>query len=166
MSMSKMFLAEIEHEMATTRKVLEAVPEGKWDWKPHEKSMTLGRLTGHIAENAEWAATMMNTEELDLAEADSGPFSATSKDGLLAAFDKNLTTCREALEGRPDEAFAVIWKMYQGDQELLVMPRGAVIRAWILNHLVHHRGQLSVYLRLLDAPVPSIYGPTADDPSF
>lgn len=166
MSMSKMFLTEIDHEMATTRKVLEAVPEGKWDWKPHEKSMTLGRLAGHIAENAEWAVTMMDSEDFDLAQFDDESFSADSREGLLAAFDKNVEACKNALKGRPDADFGVVWTMRQGEQQILSMPRAAVIRSWILNHLIHHRGQLSVYLRLLDATLPSIYGPTADDPSF
>lgn len=167
MSISEALLSEFQHEAIATRRMLELVPEDQLDFKPHEKSMTLGRLAGHLAEIPQWADNAMTTEELNMNPGDGpGPFEATSQAGLLATFDKNVELCSQALSGRDDADFAVVWKMRMGDKEIISMPRAAVIRVWVLNHLYHHRGQLSVYLRLLDRPLPAVYGPTADASGF
>lgn len=161
------FMAELEHEAAVTRRVLERVPEDRLDFKPHEKSMTLGRLAGHVAEIPMWGATTLTTEELDMAApSEIDAFEATDRAGLLARFDREVESFRRAGEGRGDEELFEEWTFRSGDQVLFRMPKASVIRVWVLNHLVHHRGQLSVYLRLLDVPVPAIYGPSADEQPF
>ncbi len=168
MSISQAFLAEFNHEATGSRKMLEAVPEDKLDWKPHEKSMTLGRLAGHLAENPMWGCSIMQSTELDFASEEGSkmePFIATSVAELLESFDKGVETCREALD-QDDEAYSVVWTMRNGEQVMIEMPRVAVVRTWVFNHMYHHRGQLSVYLRLLDVPVPGVYGPTADVEGF
>src|SRR5579885_3217497 len=162
MPISASLLPEFEHEMATIRKCLERVPAEKFNYKPHEKSMTMGALAGHIAEMPGWGVPGLKQDSLDLAGGHT-PFEPKNTAELLATFDKNVAACREAIVESSDENFMRSWSLTMGGQTLMTMPKVAVIRTFVLNHLIHHRGQLSVYLRLNDIPVPSIYGPSADE---
>lgn len=155
-------LGEYTYEAAQTRKVLERVPEDKSDWKPHEKSMALGRLAVHVADLASWTTLTLTATELDLAGGWSLP-PFTTTDELLAMFDRNVEAGKEALMAAKDEELGVMWTLRMGSQVLLTMPRGQCVRSMCYNHVVHHRGQLTVYLRLLDVPVPGMYGPSADE---
>jgi uncharacterized damage-inducible protein DinB len=163
MSISASLLPEFDQEMATSRKVIERMREDKYDWAPHEKSMKAGRLASHIAEMTTWGTIAVNQDSLDLGAGDHQPFNAASRAELLEAFDKNVAECRKALEGASDEELMKPWSLKNGDQTILTVPKIAVIRSFVLNHIIHHRGQMSVYLRLTGTPVPSIYGPSADE---
>ncbi len=159
--------AELEHEAAVTRRLLERVPPDRLDWQPHPKSMTLGRLTGHISELAGWGKATVEQPEVDLASAgDRRGAVADSVDDLLAGFDSNVAAFAAALAASDDAALAVRWRLCHGERVIFELPRIAALRGFVLSHIVHHRGQLSVYLRLLEVPLPQIYGPTADDPAF
>ena len=158
-------LPEFDHEMATTRNVIARVPAEKFDFKPHDRSMTMGALASHIADMPTWAFVGINQDSLDLA-AGFKPFQAASSAELLDAFDKNVVLARGAIAAASDEAFIKNWSLKRGDVTLLTMPKIAVVRSFVMNHVIHHRGQLSVYLRLNDIPVPSIYGPSADEGSM
>ena len=161
MSFAETLLPEFDLEMASTRKAIERVPTDKGAWKPHPKSFSLGHLTQLIATMPGWLTNMATQSELDLAR---GPgYSLESTDSLLARFDKLVAEARTALANLKDADVAAPWSLKHGDRVLLTTPRGVTIRSTI-NHLVHHRGQLTVYLRLIDVPVPSMYGPTADEP--
>ena len=157
-----MLLPEWDHEMQTTRKYLERVPVDKLTWKPHAKSMTLGQLAGHVAEMPGWGVGTVESDFFDMA-ASYKPFKYTTTKELLDLFDKNVKESRSALEGASDETFGKMWALKAGDQTILSMPKIGSIRSVILNHVIHHRGQLSVYLRQNDVPVPSTYGPSADE---
>jgi len=162
MSIAETLLPEFDQEMANTRKMLERVPDGKFDYKPHEKSMTLGRLAGHVGEIPTYASGTLLFERLDL-KGDEKPFSPTTRQELLDAFDKNVVEARELLSKTSDEELAKIWTMtYKGNQ-IFSMPRVAVLRGAVMNHLVHHRAQLGVYLRLNNVEIPGMYGPSADE---
>jgi uncharacterized damage-inducible protein DinB len=156
-------LPEFDHEMATTRRLLERVPSDKGTWKPHEKSFALGHLAQLVARMPGWITMTVRNPDLDLAGGTGYSFQPT--DELLAQFDKHVGEARAELAKVRDEAFGEPWSLRMGDRVLMTLPRGVVVRQHI-NHLVHHRGQLTVYLRLLDVPIPSIYGPTADERSF
>ena len=156
-------LQELEQEAPTTRRVLERVPEDQLGWKPHEKSMTLGRLAAHVAELPELILPALTQDEFDFGSGDFKPFEPQSTAGLLEKFDRNIEAAAGLLEKQPDDRMGEKWKLRSGDHVLFEMPRAAVVRFVGLNHVVHHRGQLSVYLRLLDVPLPSIYGPSADE---
>ena len=158
-------LPEFDHEMATTRKLLERAPEDRFDWKPHTKSFSLGDLVTHVATLPAWGVDTLTKTEYDIA-AGQPPAPPASTTELLTTFDKNVAATRSALVGRTDEELLVMWTLMRGDKAIFSMPRVGVWRSFLLSHLIHHRGQLSVYLRLLDVPVPSIYGPSADEPSF
>ena len=160
MSISDSLLPELDQEMATTRRLLERVPSDRGRWKPHEKSFPLGHLAQLVARMPGWITNMMATTELDLADAPAYSFEPTEK--LLAEFDRNVAEARDALAASSDEDFRVTWSLKHGDRALFSAPRGEVVRQTI-NHLIHHRGQLTVYLRLNDVPLPPIYGPTADE---
>ena len=157
-------LAELAHEMATTRRLLERAPDAKFGWKPHEKSMTLGRLTGHIAELPGWIGSIVAKPGFDFGGGDYKPLAPATTTELLAAFDKHVVLATEALKPLTDKALMETWRLTKGGQLIMEMPRVGVVRTLLLNHVIHHRGQLSVYLRLLNVPLPSIYGPTADTP--
>lgn len=162
---SQSLLPEFDHEAATTRRVLAAVPAGQFGWRPHEKSFTMGELSTHLANLLSWAAPTMTTELMDI-EPNGEPWKEPGYDTLeavLAAFDANAKAAREAIAAASDEAFLANWSLAKNGKVMMTMPRVAVIRGFIMNHMIHHRGQLSVYLRLTGAPVPSIYGPSADD---
>ncbi len=157
------FLAELENEAKVTRECLARVPIEKSDWKPHEKSMTMGRLAVHCAEMFGWTKETLTQDVLDFATADMTPFQPKSTDELLAFFDDHVEKAKGILGETSDEAMFTDWTMQNGEQVYFTMPKVAVMRTFVLNHIIHHRGQLSVYLRLNDIPVPSIYGPSADE---
>jgi uncharacterized damage-inducible protein DinB len=166
MSLAQMLLPEFDNEMATTRRLLERVPEEKMGWLPHEKSMTLGRLSGHLAELARFGGIVVTTEFLDVSPAGATPpkrLDSRSRQEVLDLFDANVNQSREAIAQTDDAAYAETWTLRAGDHVVFSMPRIAALRTMLLSHTIHHRGQLSVYLRLTDTPVPSIYGPSADE---
>jgi uncharacterized damage-inducible protein DinB len=157
------FIAELEHEAATARKCLERIPAEKFDWKPHEKSMTFGALASHIAEMFSWTPATLEHPELDFAKMDYKPFEPQTTEELVEFFDKNVGEAVSTLRNSPDERFMETWSLKNGEQTYFTLPKVAVMRSFVMNHIVHHRGQLSVYLRMNDIPVPSIYGPSADE---
>ena len=160
-------LPEFDHEMANTRKTLERVPEDKLEWKPDPKSMTMGRLAGHIAEMPGWGAFTVSQAEMDLAAGGhQQPTVATSRGQLLAEFDKNVAASRAAIAGASDATLMEPWSLKNGSQVLLTMPKIGVIRTFVMNHIIHHRAQLTVYYRLNGVPVPALYGPSADEQAF
>jgi len=160
MSITTDLLPEFDQEMAATRRVLERVPGDKAQWKPHPKSFALGHLAQLVSWMPGWIASTLSQTSLDLAQA--GGYSYEKTETLLAGFDTSVREARAALTASRDADFAVPWSLKHGDRVLFTAPRGTVVRQHI-SHLSHHRGQLTVYLRLLDVPVPSIYGPTADE---
>lgn len=156
-------IGEFTQEVALTRKILERVPEDNYAWQPHEKSMTLGRLASHIAENPGWVASILQMEVLDMDAGGYVPFNAKNKVELLETFDEKVAEAMAIMPGQTDEHLVGIWRMKMGGKIVMEMPRVAVLRMFLLSHTTHHRGQLSVYLRMLDVSVPSIYGPSADE---
>lgn len=169
MPLAAAMLSEFDHEMATTRKALERIPEDKLGWKPHEKSMALGRLAGHVAELPGWVIPIMRQDSLDIAPKGGPtfvPLVATSCDQVLQAFDSNVAGGRAALAGATDEQLLQPWTLRAGGKTIFTLPRIGVLRSMVLNHSIHHRAQLGVYLRLNDIPVPSTYGPSADEPGM
>jgi uncharacterized damage-inducible protein DinB len=165
MSISQMLLPEFEQEMASTRKILERVPDGHFDYKPHPKSMPLGRLASHIAEMPSWAAHTIEQELLEL-QPGQQPFMANSRKELLESFDKNVAEARNKIAGVSDEELQKTWTMKFGGKEVLSMPRSSVLRIVVMNHMIHHRAQLGVYLRLNEIEIPGMYGPSADEQKF
>ena len=165
MAISSSLLPEFDQEMSTARTVIERVPEDQYGWKPHEKSMSAGRLASHVAEMPAWANVGITQESLDLAGGFQ-PFEGTSRAEVLGLFDTNVAAARAAIAGCSDETFMKDWSLKEGDKTLMTMPKIAVVRTFVLNHIIHHRGQLSVYLRQLNVSVPSIYGPSADEGSM
>jgi uncharacterized damage-inducible protein DinB len=166
MQINQALLPEFDMEMAKTRKTLERVPEDNFGWKPHEKSMTMGRLTGHIAEIPMWGTLTINESNFDVAPIGAPPpraFIAASRQEALDTFDKNVASARTAIEGASNERLMEPWSLLHGGAPMFTMPRIAVLRGFVMNHMIHHRAQLGVYLRLNDIPVPSIYGPSADE---
>jgi uncharacterized damage-inducible protein DinB len=161
MGIGQALIPEFDGEMATTRRVIERVPSERGDWKPHPKSFSLAHLALLVAGIPGWITKAIKETRLDLSK--SSGYSNQKTEALIAMFDKNVREAREALQGVKDTDLAVKWDLTFGDKVLWTAPRAEVVRQDI-NHLVHHRGQLTVYLRLLDVPVPSIYGPTADEP--
>jgi uncharacterized damage-inducible protein DinB len=162
-NLSAAWIGELQHEAATTRKILERVPEDKFGWQPHEKSMSFSRLATHVVEMFNWIKVTLETPELDFAGMDFKPFEPATNAELLELFDKNIAESVEALTNASDETFSENWTMRNGEQIYFTMPKMQVLRSFCLNHIIHHRGQLSVYLRLNDIPVPEIYGPSADE---
>lgn len=161
MTIAESLLPEFDLEMANTRKILAAVPDAALDWTPHPKSMTLGALATHIVNLAHWMRITAESDGLDLAtNPPSTPFA--SRDALLAAFDAGVPAARAALAGCADAQMMAPWTLRAGPRVVFTLPRAAVIRTSVLSHMIHHRGQLSVYLRLQDVALPEIYGPTAD----
>jgi uncharacterized damage-inducible protein DinB len=169
MKMTDLFLAELEREAVVTRRTLERVPEGKDDWKPHEKSMPLGYLASMVATMITWTGLIITQDELDLAPVGGKgvkPPDISTHAELLAAFDDSVAKAREALTSTTDEHLMTPWRFLAGGKVVSEQPRHVMLRDAVFNHLAHHRGQLTVYLRLLGAHVPSIYGPSADDNRF
>lgn len=166
MKLSEMILGEFDHEMANTRKSLERVPEDKFGWAPHEKSMKLGRLAGHVAEIPKWATMAIEREEVDIRPPGGGSaasLTAKSRQEALEAFDANVKAARTAIAGASDEHLMKPWTLLAGGQKIFTLPRMDVLRSMVMNHMIHHRAQLGVYLRLNNVPVPAIYGPSADE---
>ncbi len=162
MSLKDGLIAELKHESASTKKMLERVPYDKQDWKPHDKSMTLGKLAVHVAEIPHWISDIINIDEFDF-EQHYKPNQAGSQEELMKVYQDNLDAAVANIEKMGDADFFKMWTVKKGDQVYHNLPKVVAIRAWAFSHLVHHRGQLSVYLRLLDVPVPGMYGPTADE---
>ena len=165
-SMAEVLSEQFEREAANTRKALERVPFDKADWAPHEKSMTLGKLAGHIAEMGGWGASILTTEEYDMSpEGGEGysPPEFNSIDDVLSTFDDGVATSLATFEGMSDEAMMANWALKAAGEVHFEGPRDTVFRDLIVNHIIHHRGQLTVYLRLCDVPVPGMYGPSADE---
>ena len=161
--MTDALIGELKVEAATTRKLLERVPVDKNSWKPHEKSMALGNLSGHIAELPGWITVTMTTDEMDFAKREYKPFIAQSAGELVTHFDKMVEDAIAALKAASPEEYGKTWTLRNGDHIMFTMPKAAVLRSFALSHMYHHRGQLSVYLRLLDIPIPGMYGPSADE---
>ena len=157
------FIAEMKQEAAVARRCLERIPAENFDWKPHEKSMTFGRLATHVAEMFGWTKETLTQDVLDFATMEYKPLEPSSNEELLAYFDKEVATAIDVLGNTSDETFFTEWTMRNGEQVYFTLPKIGVMRSFVMNHIVHHRGQLSVYLRLNDIPVPSLYGPSADE---
>ncbi|MEW6734390.1 MAG: DinB family protein [Acidobacteriota bacterium] len=156
-------IMEFKHEAEKTRKHLERLPNSKLDWRPHEKSFTAGALASHIVECIHWADSIFNLDELDIDPTTYKPYQATSLADLLKAFDDNVANCNQVLAGIGEEAVMQPWRLKIMGKLRFEMPKAAVFRDFTLSHLIHHRGQFSVYLRLLNVAVPGSYGPTADE---
>ena len=166
MSLASVLVDQFSQEAAMTRAVLEAVPEDMFAWQPHQKSMTLGHLAGHIVETPGWAARILE-QDLDIADrGDDEEYHATDKAHMLAEFDRLVSAFCEAMEDRDDALMLETWTMRAGDKVIMSEPRHVALRTVTVHHVIHHRGQLSVYLRLLNVPVPSTYGPSADSAAF
>ncbi len=166
MTLGQMMAAELRQEAVSTRKMLERLPADKFAWKPHDKSMSLASIAGHVVEMLIWTGATLEADELDFAKSQFQPKTYTSAAELVADFDRNLNAAVEALSAVPDEAMGENWSLRNGEQIFFTMPKAVVLRSMVINHIIHHRGQLSVYMRLLDVPVPSVYGPSADEQLF
>jgi uncharacterized damage-inducible protein DinB len=166
MSIGATFATELAVEAGTTRRVLERVPEDHFDWRPHSKSMSLGQLALHVATLPRQLSDFVEGDMLDFGAAAGIAPAATSRESLLDAYEASLARATRYLESLSDASALSTWTLKAGERTLLAAPRAGVIRSFLLNHWYHHRGQLSVYLRLLDVPVPSVYGPTADENPF
>ena len=166
MTLRESLLPEFDHEMAHTRKTLERVPENKFAWQPHEKSWAMGGLATHLATIPSWAVHAITLDSLDIAPLGQPPYKAPlahSRAEVLETFDKNVADARAAIAGASDEHLLQPWSLLAGGRTVMTLPRLAVLRTWVMNHNIHHRAQLGVYLRLNDVPVPAIYGPSADE---
>ncbi|HEY6063734.1 MAG TPA: DinB family protein [Chitinophagaceae bacterium] len=163
MSLKDAFIAELKHESSLTRKMLERVPMDKKDWKPHEKSMTLGRLATHVAEIPHWTSDIIHIDDFDFQKNYKPGTAPSTQEELIKIFQEKLDTAIADLEKMKDEDFKKMWVVRSGEQVYFNLPKVAAIRGWSFSHLFHHRGQLSVYLRLLDVPIPGMYGPSADE---
>jgi uncharacterized damage-inducible protein DinB len=163
MSIIDSIIAEYSQESANTRKVLERIPEEKFGWKPHERSMSFGELASHLADSSDWIGDILETDEFNVDMSSFKPFLAATQAELLDAFDRNTAAAKELMKGQPDEKLMQLWRLKMDGNLIFEMPRVAVLRNMILNHTIHHRGQLTVYLRLNEIPVPAIYGPSADE---
>jgi uncharacterized damage-inducible protein DinB len=162
MALKDTLLAEFDHEMGTTRRLLDRVPDAQLGWKPHEKSMSLGGLATHLSNLPNWGTTILTDPSYDLAAGPPNLTAGASRAGILSSFDSAVASTRAALD-KNDAELSTAWTLKRGDQEMFSLPRAAAFRTFVLYHIVHHRGQLSVYLRLIGVPVPSIYGPSADE---
>jgi len=157
------FIVEFDHEMAATRRVLERVPDDAFEWTPHERSFSLGGLASHLAQLPHWGSQILDAEMYDLAGATGQSTPKASRADVLETFDRHVAEVRRALVAGSDAELAVPWTLKRGAHVVLSMPRIAALRRFLLHHVIHHRGQMTVYLRLRDVPVPPLYGPTADE---
>ena len=162
MALKDALLAEYDHEMAATRKLLERIPDDKLTWKPHDKSRTFGTLGQHIANLPHWGVLVLDRFSVDLLDVPTAPAEPQSRSVILSAFDEARAKTRKLLD-KTDAELAAMWSLKREGQELFSLPKSAAFRTFVLSHIVHHRGQLSVYLRLNDIPVPALYGPSADE---
>ena len=168
MGLSESLLPEFDHEMANTRKTLERVPDDKFDWKPHAKSSAMGALAGHLANLPSWGALAIGSDSFDMAPAGEPvktPALSSGKE-VLSTFDDNVAKTRSAIQSASDQDLFKPWTLMSNGKTILTMPKVAILRSFVVNHMIHHRAQLGVYLRLNDVPVPSIYGPSADENPF
>jgi uncharacterized damage-inducible protein DinB len=165
MNLGQILAQELQYESQSTRKMLERVPD-KFEWQPHDKSMPLGRLATHVAEIPHWTRAITTQDELDFAKSDYKPATLATAAELVEMFDKCVADSVELLQNASDADLMRSWQLRNGEKVIMEMPRAMVVRSMVLNHLIHHRGQLSVYLRLNDVPLPSVYGPTADEQMF
>lgn len=163
MSIAQSLLPEFDHEMANTRRTLERLPEDKLGFVPDPKSMPLGRLAGHITEMVNWGATTMQTDSMNIQPGDFTPLVATSRQQLLGEFDKNVAAARTELESASDAEYMKPWTLSFQGNPLFTMPKVGVIRSMVMNHIIHHRAQLTVYYRMTGVPVPALYGPSGDE---
>jgi uncharacterized damage-inducible protein DinB len=166
MTYAAQILPEFDHEMANTRKVLERLPDDKLGWQPHAKSHTIGWNANHLAEIPGWVGPTLTATEWDIAPAGGEPYRSpqlASRQAIVALFDRNVAAARQALANVKDESLGQMWSLMKGGQTLFAMPRAAVIRSFVLNHTIHHRAILCVYLRLNDIAVPGMYGPSGDE---
>lgn len=165
MGIKDALLPEYDHEMATTRRMLDRVPEADFAWKPHDKSMALGQLAGHLANLPVWCSWALGATSLDLAALDNDPRAGmpASRRALLKEFDDKVAAARALLANSTDPELLTPWTLKRADHEIFTLPRISAIRSFVMNHMIHHRGQLSVYLRLRGVALPPIYGPTADE---
>jgi uncharacterized damage-inducible protein DinB len=161
--LSQAMLAELQHESAQTKKMLSRVPLEQFSWKPHDKSMNLANLASHVAETVYWITVILSTDDFDFSRDKYHHTDATSPEHLMEIFEKDYQSAIESLKNASPEELMKPWSMSNGGKVLMTMPKAAAIRTIALNHIVHHRGQLSVYLRLLGIPVPGMYGPSADE---
>ena len=168
MGLAQSMLPEFDHEMANTRKTLERIPEDKFDWRPHEKSTTLRGLATHLSNLVSWAVHVVEKDELDAAPGGQPlrPKTIESVQEALETFDRNVAAARSAIAGAGDEHLMKPWTLLAGGKTIFTQPRAGVLRGMILNHTIHHRAQLAVFLRLNDVPVPALYGPSADESPF
>jgi uncharacterized damage-inducible protein DinB len=159
-------LPEFDHEMANTRKVLERIRDDMLSWRVHERSNTIGWVEMHLVELPGWVDSILTEDSFDVSPPGGEPYQtphATSQQDILARFDKNVAAARAAIAAATDEQFMQPWSLLNGGQVIFTLPRIAVLRSFVLNHSIHHRGHLCVYLRLNDVPVPALYGPSADE---
>jgi uncharacterized damage-inducible protein DinB len=163
MSTQTSFIGELKTESANSRKILERVPMDKAQWKPHERSMSIGRLSTHLAETCHWIPVILGSDEFDFAAEPFKPHVAASLEELFRILDLHISRSIAALENATEEDFERKWTVKRGEQVIFSIPKKVAIRGWGFSHMIHHRGQLSVYLRLLDIPVPGMYGPSADE---
>ena len=166
MSIAQALLPEFDHEMANTRKTLERVPDDKLDWSPHEKSFDFRGMLTHMANMPKWSVMTINESSFDMEPEGEEPIKEEPVESVASAlemFDANVAVAREAIANASDETLMATWSLLKAGEEVLTFPRIAVLRSFILNHMIHHRGQLTVYLRLNDVPLPALYGPSADE---
>jgi uncharacterized damage-inducible protein DinB len=166
MAIAQALLQEFDREMATTRKMLERFPEDKVEWRPHETCMTLGRLAGHVAELAGWTSVTMNQDKLEMDPANYQPNIVKSRAEALKQFDETVKAGRDALASATDETYMKPWTFVARGQTVFTMPKIAVLRSFVMNRMIHHRGQLAAFYRIAGVPVPSIYGPSKDEQVF
>ena len=165
MSIAETLLPEFDLEMGNARRILERVPDGQLSWQPHPRSMTLGRLAEHVSEVPGWVVRIFKHDEWDLAAGNAGPGRGAPSDAasILEQFDRSLEEGRNLLVAAADEEFDQTWTLRRGEQVFFTLPKSVVYRRWVISHLVHHRAQLGVFLRMLDVPIPGMYGPSADE---
>ena len=165
MTITQQLLPEFDQEMGTTRRTLERVPNEKWEWRPHPKSSTMGWLAGHLANIPTWTNHGIDLDKLDIAPEGKSlrgsPIATREK--ALEAFDRNVKAARAAIAGASDEHLSGAWTLISNGRPIFTLPRAAVLRSFVMSHMIHHRAQLGVYLRLNDIPVPATYGPSADE---
>ena len=166
MGLIEPMIEEFKREADTTRKVLERIPEEHFAWKPHEKSMSMAALASHIAESFQWVEAIVNSDEFEIDPEQYKPYIAESRAELLAVHDAAVAKALPAMQGRPDDQLLANWQFKARGKVVLEMPRIAFLRGFVLSHLIHHRGQLTLYLRLKDVPLPQVYGPSADEPGM
>ena len=165
MTIAQQLLPEFDKEMGTTRRTLERVPNEKWEWRAHPKSSTMGSLAGHLSNIPTWTNHAIDLDRLDIAP-EGKPLRnppISSREKILENFDRNVAAARAAIEGASDQHLGGGWTLISNGCPIFTLPRAAVLRSFVINHMIHHRAQLGVYLRLNDIPVPATYGPSADE---